>query len=460
MDSVSPRLMTGKQAILYVSISTIVVLIGLAAWLWMPRHLIIFGALGTMAALAGLMVFAFPKYGLFVGLYFVYAGLLFYTSLPVPAVVTFIVTAAVGVRLLRGDPIMVRDPLFLWSLALFVMFALQSMLFAYDHAYAMYSFIAFTKSVLLIFLLGQLIRTERDLNALALVIFAATLSSAVLGAVNNTLGIYHEAQSILPGASWQRFSATHLNANRAAHFFVAGLPLGVYAVKRARSHIAKSLLVAGVVALVLATILTFSRQTIFPLIVVLLAVLFREARSKWVYAVVGAVVLIGLFFVPGMYWHRITTIATVFDETSEDWSLAMRIRAFNAAWRMFLDHPLTGVGLNNFIVRSGLFVKIGAHNGYLEVLTGVGLFGFIAFMLMHVAGIRGHLRAIRTRWPVDRSWMSDLAYYFLLSTVAVLVSIFFEQTHFDRVVWLPVAAGLVAARLARETRLPEKKLET
>lgn len=460
MDSVSARPITRKQAVWYASLSTAVVVSGYAAWRFVPGHLLTFGFLGAAAGLFALAVFVYPKLGLFFGLFFVYAGLRFYTGLPVPEAVIFIVTAAVALGLLRGDPVMVRDPLFLWALALFTLFALQSMLFAHNYSYAFLSFSAFVKSMLVIFLIGQLVRTEGDLHVLAVVIFTATVSSALLGAANNALGIQHPDQSLIPGSPWQRFSATHLNANSAAHFFVAGLPLGVYAVKRARRVLLKTLFIFGVAALVLATILTFSRQTIFPLVLILLAVLFREARSKWVYGVVAAIVVFGLLLVPGMYWHRISTITSALDDSGGEWSLALRVRAFKAAWRIFLEHPFTGVGLNNFIVRSGLIVKIGAHNGYLEILTGVGVFGFVSFLLMPWAGLRGFARAIKARWPAERRWMTDLSFYFLLSAIAVLVAIFFEQTHFNRVVWVPVAAGLIAARLAGENRSPEKNTET
>jgi putative inorganic carbon (HCO3(-)) transporter len=207
---------------------------------------------------------------------------------------------------------------------------------------------------------------------------------------------------------------------------------------------------------------TFSRQTIFPLAIVLLAVLFREAHSKWVYAVVAIAAVVGLLLVPEYYWYRVSSIGQLLEGTSDDFSLAIRFKAFKVAWHLFLEHPWTGVGLNNFIVRSApeLHVAIGAHNGYLEILTGVGIFGFIAFILMPVSAIRGFLRALKTPWPDDRRWMKDLSYYFLLSAIAVFVAIFFEQNQFYRVFWVPIAAGLVARRLADEATPPARNPET
>jgi len=80
--------------------------------------------------------------------------------------------------------------------------------------------------------------------------------------------------------------------------------------------------------------------------------------------------------------------------------------------------------------------------------------------LMPIAGIRGYITAIKTRWSNEHWWMDDVSYYFLLSAVAVLIAIFFQHTHFYRVVWLPVVVGLIAGRLAVETRSRPKKSET
>lgn len=140
----------------------------------------------------------------------------------------------------------------------------------------------------------------------------------------------------------------------------------------------------------------------------------------------------------------------------------IRVKALQTGWHLFLQHPFTGIGLSNFIVRSAseLPVRMVAHNGYIEVLTGVGLFGFIAFIMMPVAAIHGFVKAFKTRWPEEHWWMKELSYYFLLSLVAVLIGAFFQHVHFYRLFWVPVAAGLVAGKLADDVQRGARKTET
>jgi O-antigen ligase len=168
-----------------------------------------------------------------------------------------------------------------------------------------------------------------------------------------------------------------------------------------------------------------------------------------------AVVFTGVLFTPHYYWYRITSISQVFSTMNMDWSLAMRFKATKVGWQLFLDHPFTGIGLNNFIVRSAseLIVRMGAHNTYIEILTGVGIFGFIAYIMMPVAGIRGFLRGIRAPWSPENRWMSDLSYYFLISLIAVLMGAFFQMVQFYRLFWVPVICGVIAGRMAVEARL-------
>ncbi len=461
MHSDSADVRTIKDSIRYLAISCVVVAAGIALWWFVPQKFIKLAVMGSAGALVALLALAHPKHALYFGLFYLYAGVTYYTGSAVVAAIALLVTVAVALRIVLGDPVRVMDPVFNWSLAVFTLIAVQSFLYAHDLSYSLASFAMFAKSVLLVFLVSQLIRTAKDLETLGLVIFAGTLGTIILGAMNIQLGIVKSTGPVAEQFGWQRLGWTHENPNVAALYLVAGVPLGVYAVKRARRAVSRILLVLGTIAVVVGIILTFSRQTIFPLSLVLLAVLFKEAKSKWVYAVAFLALAVGLFLVPEFYWYRLSSISKVLEGGGEDWSLAMRAMAFKAAWHMFLQHPFTGVGLNNFIVRSGseVFVRIGAHNGYLEILTGVGLFGFIAFIMMPITAIRGFIRAVKAPWPEDLRWMKDLSYYFLWSAVAVFVSVFFEQDHFYRVYWLPIAAGLVANALGRAAEDSKKTLE-
>src|SRR5581483_1769571 len=76
-----------------------------------------------------------------------------------------------------------------------------------------------------------------------------------------------------------------------------------------------------------------------------------------------------------------------FAELGSDVSLNQRIGTMRAAVAMFLDHPLTGVGLGNSVVAWPLYAPpdvwtrgaLVTHNTPLQTLSETGLGGFLFF---------------------------------------------------------------------------------
>lgn len=86
------------------------------------------------------------------------------------------------------------------------------------------------------------------------------------------------------------------------------------------------------------------------------------------------------------FWLRFDQIALRFRATSagaSEYSVVTRLEYWRASWRMFLDHPVAGVGLGAF---PAVYPQYGrstakyerleqAHNDYLQLLTDTGLIG-------------------------------------------------------------------------------------
>jgi len=62
-------------------------------------------------------------------------------------------------------------------------------------------------------------------------------------------------------------------------------------------------------------------------------------------------------------------------------STAIRIYLAKLGLQAFMDNPIIGVGVNNFMIYSG---GIYSHNNYIELLAGLGIVGFIIFYSMHI----------------------------------------------------------------------------
>jgi O-antigen ligase len=72
-----------------------------------------------------------------------------------------------------------------------------------------------------------------------------------------------------------------------------------------------------------------------------------------------------------------------------------RLLAWQATWDLFADHPILGVGFRAH--EHILQVGSSSHNGYLAMLSEVGVIGFACVLYLIVSGIRSLWRRVRDR---------------------------------------------------------------
>lgn len=323
------------------------------------------------------------------------------------------------------------------------------MLFAYDLHVAAVTFSKWIKCIILVFLVLQFIRTPDDLRRMAYIVFAGALATIILGFLGLKLGFDRDVNYI-GGADLIRFSGAHPNPNRAAAFMCAALPLGIFAVKYTDGW-KRVLCALGIVAIIAGMFSTFSRSVIFPFAIVVLAVVSREFRSRRMYLTLIVFLAVGIMLTPRYYWDRVMSLTQFASVGLQDWSLYLRKLALETAWEMSGDHPWTGVGIGNFVVRCGykLFYRVPAHNSYLEVLVDTGIFGFAAYLAIIVVAFRHAVGGVRRRWLNAPPYMQSLAFYFLLSLIVALVSAAFDSMPYRYMLWPPLAAAIIIGDLAR-----------
>ena len=154
------------------------------------------------------------------------------------------------------------------------------------------------------------------------------------------------------------------------------------------------------------------------------------------------IVLIGLTFA-GMLseaqWQKFERIGTEQDESARD-----RIDNWKIAWRMMNDHPLVGVGPNNYVQAKkklynetqNMFVQ---HNIFLQASTELGYTGFFILLLMIYSFYRS------TRYVKKIDYASDKRAYFYIANgmeicmLGFIVSGMFITTLYYPFFWLNLA---------------------
>lgn len=212
------------------------------------------------------------------------------------------------------------------------------------------------------------------------------------------------------------FYGPYGNYNHFAGLIELILPLACAHLLFARIEFERRLLwLFSVVLMAVAVIYSLSRGGILALGVQMLALLLiaNIARQRWdnetQHALAGNKLIIVTAFISVVLlaiWIGYEPLAKrlgAVRQGASEYSVVSRAEYWRASWRIFLDHPLTGVGLGAFPAVYPAYgrssVKLErleqTHNDYLQLLTDAGLLGALLglWFLFEI------IRVARRQWP-------------------------------------------------------------
>jgi O-antigen ligase len=142
-----------------------------------------------------------------------------------------------------------------------------------------------------------------------------------------------------------------------------------------------------------------------------MAVALGPRARRWALAglALGALALVlgGAGLLPEILADRLASITrylTIFDAgtiaiTPQNFAVVERMAQMQAGWKMFLAHPLTGVGPGNytpayphFAVGTWYASRGHAHNYYIHILAETGAIGALAYLVL-LSGVIRQARA-------------------------------------------------------------------
>jgi O-antigen ligase len=154
---------------------------------------------------------------------------------------------------------------------------------------------------------------------------------------------------------------------------------------------------AGFGILFSAIIATQSRGGLLGIMAVLGVFGYRRVQSKALFAALGLVAAVLLYAVAGISGRSSGGAA----EAGIDESAMGRIYAWEAAFRMATENPLTGVGVNNFLVNYFFYsshwdgMNHAVHSTWFGVLAETGFLGFAVFLALILVLARSALNSLR-----------------------------------------------------------------
>jgi O-antigen ligase len=196
---------------------------------------------------------------------------------------------------------------------------------------------------------------------------------------------------------------------------------------------------AGLLALLAPALLGSFTRSAWIGTVVAAAVIVALTRARWL-AGLGVAVLVAVLALP--HGYRARALSAV--DPANVWNVE-RLEMWQAGWRMFRDHPLTGVGLQDLHPLLEQYVTPGAdvphghlHSIYVQIGASMGILGLAAFAWLVVGlfrtagrGLRANLRTGRGAAGGGDPWGVALRLAVVAALAGFLVSGLFEWNFGD-----------------------------
>jgi O-antigen ligase len=324
---------------------------------------------------------------------------------------------------------------------LLTLFALLSLPLAINPGEGWEAFVEYLKVVSMFVVMVNVVRTERRLKMLLLLVLAASLMVSVAAINDYRAGNLTVSGERVGGIVGGMFG----NPNDLALHLAMMIPIAFGLMLSTRGIVKRLVYVGGALLMGAALVVTFSRGGFLGMAAASLVLAWKLGRRNRVAVVAATLVVVALFLVlaPGEYAGRLATIVGQADVTGSSGARqALLIRSIETT----IKNPLLGVGMGNFHTVS-LHEQV-SHNAYTQVGAEMGVAAMLVYTLFVLSPL-GRLRRIERETVADHKGSRDyyLAVCFQASVVGYMVSSFFGSVAYLWYIYYLVGYAFCFTRL-------------
>ncbi|MCC7450510.1 MAG: O-antigen ligase family protein [Anaerolineae bacterium] len=424
---------------------------------------------GVLGALFALWIAVRPRVGVIVLIAFVYLNLSdlleVYFNIPSinkPLVGLIFVSALTNRVVLQRRPLIITRPqvlIFIYGMATFI-----SILGAQYLGVAVSRFTDWVKDFAILFIIVQFSDKEDVWKHMQWVLLLCAALLAFISCYQTLTSSYEfeffglgksGIHEITAGFDNARVTGPLDDPNYYAQMLLLVLPISVYRAMTERNLPLRLLAVVSSMMIMATIIFTYSRGAF--LAVLLVGLLIARDRKLNPYKIaVALVVIVSILslILPAGYLDRIMTLEDILPGSGSsgvqtEASFRGRSSEMIIAIQMFIDNPIFGVGLVNYVYRyleysyllgmDNRFEAREAHSLYLEVAAETGTFGLLAFAAMLIGVYVSLNHAKRKLIAIQRQdlvpWVSGIKY----GMMAYLTTSIFLHNGYPRYLWLTLA---------------------
>jgi O-antigen ligase len=314
-----------------------------------------------------------------------------------------------------------RVPAMFWIYVMWILWAFLGSFFSQYPDLAQAQVVERIKLALIMLVLVNALRTTEQLLVYQLFIVGCYVLFPMRGAIHN----YLIGNTAFGRAIWNHI---YENPNELAGLSLLALGIAL-AIASAKTLIPLYRYAAAASAAVILVVLlmTQSRGAFLGLVIGMGAAAFGliMRKPKYIfYATACAIAIAALL--PDSVWHRfvgigkLTSTDTIAAADPEG-SAEQRWEIQKTGWRIFLDHPLIGVGLGTYPLANAEYSpELGArdtHNTYLNLAAELGLPGLLLWLCAMVSVLVRARRARKSLEDTGQIWIKRGLIAFLVGSV-------------------------------------------
>lgn len=379
-----------------------------------------------------------------------------------PSILQPMIIAIMGITVVRfiatGQKIQgwvrVLFPIALYSISLLI-----SSFFADDFDRAFAVLMDFIPNILIALFIVVMVQRKEDNRIAIYGLIAAGIFLGTISVIQVGFDFYAhdfagfglmDFMNIVGETDSNRIGGSLGDPNMYAQVMLVIIPIAFDRLINEKKFLYKLIALWGFMASLLTVIFTYSRGAFVALVLmVVFYVIYRKIPLKFILLSI-LILLLLIPFLPANYIDRIVTIPQSIPFLSssfeEEVSYSGRWSEMYASVLMFLDHPLIGVGVNNYkyhyldyarrigtdlrgIERNPhiLYLQILAEQGFLGILT----FGFVIFMMF-----REFMSAIKAYYRSKDFQQAFMTEAIMISFFGWLIAAFFLHLSYPRYFWL------------------------
>lgn len=349
---------------------------------------------------------------------------------------------------------------------------LLSLFYADSYSNAQSAFISYIKDTLSVVIVAFLLQKPSQMKWAA---WGLLMAGIFMGSIsvfqylthslsNNFWGFGGWESHVAGEVTRQRLTGPFSNPNAYAQALVTLVPIGLDRLWAEKKWPLRLAAFWAVSVCCLTVTFTYSRGGFITLLFVL--ALFAWERRWRILPLLSLAIMALLLsqFLPQNYTARLTSLTELFstsEATLNDPSFRGRLSENTAAIQMFLDHPILGVGLDNYQVhyqtysrRLGIDERRDARSPaslYLEVLSEQGLVGSAIFLLFMGMIFRDLWRAGGQFKQAQQPEYAGIAAALWIGLAGYMFSAIFKNSAYSNSFWLLIGIILATTQTARQT---------